>query len=368
MNFKKISLFAAALATSVWAQSPEAIEETVAPVAAPETAPETVQEVSPVETPAAPVEETPAVTEPVSAAPVTATSETVDETAPVVVRNGEKGPSAENSPTASATFAVESAQNSDDVAPQAVRGGAGDAPKATTGKKVVYERVYMGPDGIPVRAIYVAEEPASADGDNALDRFPMKFKLGATASVNSYYLSNDDFQYDDWYESFSGFSWRAGLIALVPLNQSTIGLKVGVLYEQSSASESYYINEVPTQFTFEQRKIDIPVLFSFKAFGSRLLFDLGPQVSVPLQDKLKVSFNDPDSGKKVKSSKDLKDDYRNAMDWSLVFGFSIMANNYLSLDLRAELGLSEIYDGTIDYLDLGLSSSSFGIGFTVYPF
>ena len=314
-----------------------------------------------------------------------AAEDDAEEAAPVAVRNNET-PAAtpaepiavENSAGNGMTPAEAIAAPLEGPAPQAVRASSHEtqpqgaeskeSPQGTYGKKVVYERVYIGPDGIPVRAIYVAEESPSAGHTLDDDPFPLKFRLGASASVNSYYLSNDENQYDGWYESFNGFSWRAGVVALIPLSKPSIGLKVGVFYEQSSASENYYVNEVSTQFTFEQKKIDVPVLLTFKAFGSRLMFDLGPQVSIPLEDELKVSFRNPDTKKKVKSGMDLMDEYRNSLDWSLVLGFSIMANSVLSLDLRAELGLSEIYDGTMDYLDLGLSSSSFGVGFTVYPF
>lgn len=274
--------------------------------------------------------------------------------------------------TAAASTALE-----DEVAPQAVRNGksisTSQPPAAETPRKnskVVYETVYMGVDGIPVRTVYVAENsPAdSAKMSEMMAQFPMEFKLGVQASVNSYYLSNSESGYD-WYESFDGLSWRAGVVAIIPLNQTSMGVKVGVLYEQSNASESYYVNKVPTTFKFEQKKLDVPVLFTFKAPGSRMYFDLGAQVSIPLQDELKVSFTDPDADKKVKSNIDMIDeDFRNSIDWSIVCGFSIMANKYISLDLRAELGLSETYEGYIDFLDLGLNSSSFGIGLTVYPF
>lgn len=382
MNIKLKSIFAlASLCAASFAQEPTpapAADATPAPVAEAAPAPATEPVSAPAEEPvASPAEES--VVEPV-AAPAEEAVSPVAESAPA------------SEPTLAAPVAVrQSSANSinpapdaseDEFAPKAVRNGESSATSrsSTNGasesqpkQKIVYETVHMGVNGVPVRTIYVAESSPqeSEELKEMMERFPMEFKIGVQGSVNSYYLSNDTYGSDDvWYsESFSGLSWRAGVVAIIPLNKTSMGVKAGVLYEQSDASESYYVNEVPTTFKFEQKKLDIPVLFTFKAPGSRLYFDLGAQVSIPLQDELKVSFTDSKSSKKVKSSMDMMDeDYRNSIDWSMVFGFSIMANKYVSLDLHAELGLSEAYEGYMDFLDLSLSSSSFGIGLTIYPF
>lgn len=326
----------------------------------------------------------------------------VPESAPTAVR-GESAPTEVASPVAEATPGVEpapvaepvSAQetpatsapvaSADPVAPQAVRNGESSARPAAqpaarpVAKQTYVERVYIGMDGNPVHTVYVAEQSSGKDTvtmDQLMGRYPMEFKIGVQASIHSYFLSNGE--YGDWdEESFDGLSWRAGISALIPLNEYTMGVKLGVLYEQSNASENYYMGEakIPTHFKFEQKKLDIPVLFTFKSANSRFYFDMGAQLSIPLQDELKVSYTDPDSNKKIKSSADLMDDdYRNTLDWSLVFGFSVMPNKYVSLDVRAELGLSDLYDGYLNTvsdknaIDLNLSTSSFGIGVTLYPF
>ena len=162
-------------------------------------------------------------------------------------------------------------------------------------------------------------------------------------------------------------NWKAGLVALIPLSEYTMGIKLGALYEQTKASESYRINDVPTNFEFRQKMIDIPVLFSFKAPSSSLLFDLGVELGVPLYDKLKVTYTDRYSNR-YSERVDLMDDYRNALDWSFVFGFSIMANQYISLDIDAKLGMSDLYNGHLKYTNLNLDASSFNVGITLYPF
>lgn len=314
--------------------------------------------------------------------PETAAESSVpEESAPVAVRNESEAPA----PVAEIAPAAEPAPAApvEGPAPVAVRNGGSSAaqpvtePAKPTPKKTTYvERVYIGMDGTPVHTVYVAETSGqdTVTLDQLRGRYPMEFKIGVQGSINGYYMSNGE--YGDWdEETFDGLSWRAGVSAIIPLNEYTMGVKLGVLYEQSNASENYYVNKVPTTFKFEQKKLDIPVLFTFKSMDSRIYFDMGAQLSVPLQDELKVSFTDPDTKDKKKSKVDLiDDDYRNSLDWSLVFGFSVLANKYISLDVRAELGLSDLYDGYLsaagqtDVLDLNLSTSSFGVGITVYPF
>lgn len=366
MNMKlKSTMMVAALAAVAFAQDAVPVAETAATEAKadaayqnleneiPDAAPVAVrEEAAPAsESVPAPVAEPVPVAEP---APVAAP----EEAAPVAVRNGESSV----------------AQPVVTPAPTAVR-----TEQPASQKPAYVERVYIGMDGTPVHTVYVAEQSSGRDTvtmDQLMGRYPMEFKIGAQASIHSYYMSNGE--YGDWdEESFDGLSWRAGISALIPLNEYTMGVKLGVLYEQSNASENYYMGEakIPTHFKFEQKKLDIPVLFTFKSAGSRFYFDMGAQLSIPLQDELKVSYTDPDSKKKIKSSADLiDDDYRNTLDWSLVFGFSVMPNKYISLDVRAELGLSDLYDGYLNTsndknaIDLNLSTSSFGIGVTLYPF
>ena len=156
-------------------------------------------------------------------------------------------------------------------------------------------------------------------------------------------------------------------MSIIPLNQYTMGIKLGVLYEQSKASESYYVNDVPTNFRFSQKKIDVPVLFTFKAASSRIYFDLGVEMSIPMYDKLRVSYTDSKDEKHT-SRIDMMDEYRTSADCAFVFGFSVLANDYLSLDVSANLGVSDLYDGHLKYMNLNLDASSLNLGITVYPF
>lgn len=344
-----------AMTAMSFAQTPEA------PAPAPVAAPATEE--------AAPVTEAPAEPSVVPAAEATPVAE---EAAPVAVRGAEvtePAPASSSSDVVTAAPAEQVQEPAVVVAPKAVRGADKD-PQAVdrfrdAKNTVYYETVYTNEDGVPVRTVYVAQRQArdSVTMDDLMGLRPLKFKIGAHGSVGAYQLSGNDWDSD----RYSGMNWKAGIMSLIPLSEYTMGLRIGVLYEQAKASETYYINDVPTSFEFKQKKIDIPVLFSFKAPSSRVLFDLGVEMSVPLYDKLKIAYTDRND-KRNSSRVNLMDDYRNAMDWAFVFGFSVFANDYISLDISANLGMSDLYDGHMKYVNLNLDASSFNVGLTVYPF
>lgn len=359
MNLKIATAFSIlTLSAMAFAQEPASAEavETVAP-AAEETAPAAVRGAD-----AAPVAETAEIAAPAAEAPeAPAATEPASETALEAAAPAE---------------AIETAvpAESSAPAPEAVRGASAETqpvPAKPAPSKVYYETVQTRDDGSAVRTIYVARRatPDTLSSDELMGLHPMKFKIGVSGSIGSYYLSGNE--WDD--DNYDGLSWRAGVMATIPLNQYTMGVKLGVLFDRSDASNTYTYrdskdNGVPVSFSFDQMKIDVPVLFTFKSATSRLFFDLGVMAAIPLKDELTVSYTDYD-GDKYKATADMiDDDYRKSVDWSMVFGFSIMANEHLSLDLRADLGLSDHYEGYMDFVNLDLSSSSFGIGLTVYPF
>ena len=347
---RKITGILSSLALAVMAYAQDAATPaTAAPVAAPaavaEPAPEAAPEVVP--TPAASEAEAPEA-----------------ETAPAAVR----GADAVAAPVAEPAAVEEPAVT---VAPKAVRGADKQSSDEAVQRfrdarnTVYYETVYTGEDGVPVRTVYVAQRDAkdTVTMDKLMGLHPMKFKIGAHGSVGAYQMAGSDWDSDH----YDGMVWKAGLMSIIPLNEYTMGIKVGVLYEQARASESYYVNGLPTSFEFSQKKIDIPVLFTFKAASSRIYFDLGVEMSVPLYDKLRISYTDK-KDKKHSSRTNMMDDYRNSIDWAFAFGFSVMANQYISLDVMANLGMSDLYDGHMNYMNLNLDASSFNVGLTFYPF
>ena len=335
--------------------------------------------------------------EPVAAAPAAAPAEqpapaAAEQAAPAAPETAPAAVAAEPAPDASASSATEAApvavRGADAAAPAAAEPVVAEEPAVTVAPKAVrgadkqsseeavqrfrdarntvyYETVYTGEDGVPVRTVYVAQRDTkdTVTMDKLMGLHPMKFKIGAHGSVGAYQLAGNDWDSDQ----YNGMNWKAGIMSIIPLNAYTMGIKLGVLYEQAKASESYIVNEVPTSYKFSQKKIDIPVLFTFKAATSRIFFDLGAEMSIPVYDKLRLSYTDAKDNKHTDKI-DMMDDYRNSMDWAFVFGFSVMANQYISLDISANLGMSDLYDGHMKYLNLNLDASSFNVGISVYPF
>lgn len=344
---RKITGILSVLALSAFTFAQEGAAATAAPAAA---AP--AEEAAPVavrgaDAPAAAAAEAPAATEQATApvaAEAPAAAEPVEEPAVVV-----------------APKAVRGAGKNEDVGPSSEAAQRFRDARNT----VYYETVYTGQDGVPVRTVYVAEREGkdTVTLDDLRGLYPMSFKIGAHASVGAYQLAGNDWDSDQ----YNGMNWKAGIMSIIPLNAYTMGIKLGVLYEQAKASESYIVNEVPTSYKFSQKKIDIPVLFTFKAATSRIFFDLGAEMSIPVYDKLRLSYTDAKDNKHTDKI-DMMDDYRNSMDWAFVFGFSVMANQYISLDISANLGMSDLYDGHMKYLNLNLDASSFNVGISVYPF
>lgn len=328
------------------------VAEPAAPVA--EAAP---AEAAPAETPVAEV--APAETAPVSdAAPVEAAPAAEDPMAPTAVRNG-AAPVASASEPATVSAPAPTTQRRVDV---------DTLPPAT-----IYRTTYA-----PVKTVYVAEE---SHGDTVtLDELrgyvPFKFSLGVQAFLGTYALT--DYSYYD--DSFFDLSMRAGLTSILPLNKYTVALKIGAIYEQSQASSTLYYREgfgtsrrdVKYNVKFKERKIDFPVLFSFKSPVSNVMFDLGAQASVGVYDKLTYSYNGYDSKgaeKKYKTTVDMIDeDYRNTLEWALVFGLEFRANKYVAMNLRFDCGLSSLYDSFDDEVIKvdDLTSSAFLVGLTFY--
>lgn len=225
---------------------------------------------------------------------------------------------------------------------------------------------------VPVKTVYVAER--SGEDTVTLDELrgliPLRFTVGAQAFLGGYFL-NDYGYYDN---SFDDFTWRVGLSSVLPLNKFTVAMKIGVLYEQSLAGGTLHYDDRTARtvtvynLDFKQRKIDVPVLFSFKAPYSGLMFDIGLQASFAVYDKFKLSATQ-EGGKKHTERIDMLDEgFRKKMGWDLVFGIEYWANKHIALDVRFDGGFTDLYDSfNDDVIKLSdLSSSAFLIGLSYY--
>ena len=346
------------------------------------------------EAPAATAAEAAPATE--AAAPATATTETVaPETAAAEAPAAEPAaaPAAATAASAEPATAAAPEQAAADAAPaeepaaeeagapMAVRGGEAPAPSESAPaaaapaptQTVVYRTVYSAEpvelSGTQVRTVYVtqASAPDSMSFDDLRGLVPMKWSLGVQGFIGSYHMYssyNDDYNLHD----YDGLTWRAGLVGIIPVTQYTIGVKVAALFEQSEAKASGHTPKYSLKGKFKQRKVDVPVLFAFKAPRSGLMFEIGTQASMAVKDEFRATID----GKT--SRLDMIDkDYRNTIDWDIVCGFSIMANRFLGFDFRFNVGISNLYDtDNSDSMKLfevdDLSSTSFLLGASFYIF
>lgn len=278
---------------------------------------------------------------------------------------------------APAQAAPEAAPAEEAPAPVAVRGGETAPQEQKPATKVVYQPVYTAEpttvrstEYVPVRTIYVTQTSDGKDTvtfDELRGLVPIKTLVGIQASIGSYIISSDRDSYYPIFEDYYGMTWRAGAFTILPLTDYTVGLRLGVIFEQSDASttETYVSNSITAKF--KQRKIDVPVLFAFKGARSSFMFEVGTQVSFPIKDEFKMSYEDE------KSRIDMLDkDYRKSVDWDIVMGFSVKANQYVGLDFMINGGISNLYECNKTDFDLfnvnSLSATSFTLGLSLYLF
>ena len=337
------------------AAAPAATETAAAPAAPETTAPATAAEAAP-EQAAAPATEQAAAPEQTAApaeAPAAEAAPTEEAAAPMAVRGGE-APAASSAP-----------------APEQEAAPAAAAPAPT--KTVVYRTVYSSEpvelSGTKVHTVYVSPTDAqvSTSFDDLRGLIPMKWSLGVQGFIGSYHMYSS--YSDDYYlHDYDGLTWRAGLVGIIPVTDYTIGVKVAALFEQSEAKASGHTARYSLKGKFKQRKIDVPVLFAFKAPRSSLMFEIGTQASMAIKDEFRATIDGKTSRLDM-----LDKDFRNTIDWDIVCGFSIMANQYLGFDFRFNIGISNLYDtDNSESMKLfevdDLSSTSFLLGASFYLF
>ena len=305
--------------------APAATETAAAPAAPETTAPATAAEAAP-EQAAAPATEQAAAPEQTAAPAEAPAAEAVpaDEAAPMAVRGGE-APAASSAPVPE-----------QEAAPAA----AAPAPTQTVVYRTVYSSEPVELSGTKVHTVYVSptDTQVSTSFDDLRGLIPMKWSLGVQGFIGSYHMYSS--YSDDYYlHDYDGLTWRAGLVGIIPVTQYTIGVKVAALFEQSEAKASGHTARYSLKGKFKQRKIDVPVLFAFKAPRSSLMFEIGTQASMAIKDEFRATIDGKTSRLDM-----LDKDFRNTIDWDIVCGFSIMANQYLGFDFRFNIGISNLYD------------------------
>ena len=355
-----------------------------APQAQPATTPETT----------APAAEAPQASAAETAAPADASTGPAAEapaTEAAAQAPADDAATATESPTNAAEAPTEPATDAAAVeeapAPMAVRGGeapaqtqeaAAPATAPAPTRKVVYQTVYSPEpvelSGGRVHTVYVTQSaaPDTIDFDELRGLVPLKLTFGLQGFVGSYHMYstyNDDYYIND----YNGLTWRAGLFGVIPVNQYSIAVKVAALFEQSEAKASGSSRQYPTlKGKFKQRKVDVPVIFGFKAPRSTLMCEIGTQASFAIKDEFRTTIDN--SVEKKTSKLDMMDkDFRSTMDWDILCGFSIMANRFIGFDFRFDVGISTLYDSdNSEAMKLfnvdDLSTMSFILGASFYIF
>ena len=337
------------------------------------------------ETAAAPAQEAAAPAAPETTAPATAAEPAAEQAAAPAT---EQAAAPEQTAAPAEAPAAEAAPTEEAAAPMAVRGG--EAPAASSApvpeqeaapaaaapaptQTVVYRTVYSSEpvelSGTKVHTVYVSPTDAqvSTSFDDLRGLIPMKWSLGVQGFIGSYHMYSS--YSDDYYlHDYDGLTWRAGLVGIIPVTDYTIGVKVAALFEQSEAKASGHTARYSLKGKFKQRKIDVPVLFAFKAPRSSLMFEIGTQASMAIKDEFRATIDGKTSRLDM-----LDKDFRNTIDWDIVCGFSIMANQYLGFDFRFNIGISNLYDtDNSESMKLfevdDLSSTSFLLGASFYLF
>jgi hypothetical protein len=313
-------------------------------------------------------------------AAVFAADEVVPAEAPVAAT--EESVAEEQAPATSAPAAVEAAAPAaeEPAAPPAVAETPAEpvqepAPEAVSSPVVEGDEVPapMAVRGVPADApagYPYAEQPqsAAAPARHKLEPVPMAFSAGVQAFVGMSNLYDNNWSLT---ESYDGAEWKAGAFVLIPLNEYTMGFRLGAFYSRSETSASYaYSSDYSKEahLKFKQDRVDVPLLFVLKPSYSRFMIDLGAQVSFPVRDVFKYSY-EKSNGEQVSKKADMIDlDYRASMDFALVFGFSIRANQYISFDLRTDCGFSNSYEGVPGWRINDLSRTSLLLGLSIYAF
>ena len=292
----------------------------------------------------------PAVAAEAPAEPAVAENAAPEAAAPAETVEAEQAPVAE--PAAEPAPAAEPEQYGDMPAPMAVRG--------------------VDASSVPYNEEPIAEPKAVRGKESSratTEPVPMRFTFGAQAFLGTNTLYANDWDFD---ESYSGIAWKAGLFAIFPLNAYMMGFKIGVLYDHSDASATYiyssdYTKEMNVKFKMD--RISVPFLFTLKSPYSSFTLDFGAQVSIPVQDNFKYSY-EYSADSTIKRSADMIDlDYRSSVDFALVLGLTIKANRYMSFDIRYECGFSNFYEDVPLVWRLNeLTSSTLLLGLSFYAF
>ena len=196
---------------------------------------------------------------------------------------------------------------------------------------------------------------------------PFDFLVGMTLNVGFKVINNETqlnrYEKVERIVFFEGAFFQAGASVQWPLLKYHLAVRLGVLFEYTmlSLSKPLYIEDGNggykrvTDGGLSQGRIAFPILFAVKPRSSFVSFEFGPQISIPLFDKLEL---DDARDRKVDSS----------MEFSMLFGVGFRVNERIYLDLLLDAKFYHKYnerfaDGLDDWSSLAIKA-----GVTFNPF
>ncbi len=161
---------------------------------------------------------------------------------------------------------------------------------------------------------------------------PFDFLVGMTLNVGFKVINNETqlsrYEKEDRIVFFEGAFFQVGASVQLPLLKYHLTVRLGVLFEYAPLflSEPLYVEDGKggckrvTDGGLSQGRIAFPILFAVKPRFSFVSFEFGPQISIPLFDKLEL---DGARDRELDSS----------MEFSMLLGVGFRVNERIYLDL-----------------------------------
>ncbi len=159
----------------------------------------------------------------------------------------------------------------------------------------------------------------------------LRFQFGAHLRLGQ--VIYDDADYD-----FSGLNWAAGLAFILPLNERFVFLKVEPVFSSRSLTDVIDNNSGSMKVFIDEYNLELPLLITFRIPNTFLQLFVGPQVTLNLRETIKVT----EDGKTLLKIKD-GDTSREPLEWGIVLGAGFVLGKHMDLDVRMNLGISDVY-------------------------
>lgn len=132
-----------------------------------------------------------------------------------------------------------------------------------------------------------------------------------------------------------------GGVAEIGLPVANLGLRLEPAYSMQGYKADVTLLGVTTKTNVYADYINLPILAEYKLLGGDLALMVGPQVGMNLGMSSKTTIGDNDPTNYTYDS-----DKYNTVDFGVTFGATYMVTGNVGIDLRYNLGLSNIFPET----------------------